>query len=105
VGIGDIGPRYLGFALPYDLTWRQGARDKSPGRGVCWECGKHREKVYARGDGTLICLYCIHYALARPVLIDQSPSPVVPVETIWDKVYAAGGRDLFDTIFWNKALA
>lgn len=100
-----LGPRYLGFALPYDLTWRHGARDRTAGRGVCAECKKHREHVYVLGNGELYCRYCIHYRLASMrVLTEQTPPPMVPIETVWERVYSAGGRDSFDVAFWSKAL-
>lgn len=100
------GPTHLGFTLPYALTWRQGARDKGPSRGICSGCERHREKVYMLGDGRPYCVFCIHFALsdARP-LYEQSSPPVIPIETIYERIRSAGGRDDFDSAFWSKALA
>lgn len=100
-----FAPRHLGFALPYDLMFRQGARDRSPGRGVCVECGKHRTRVYVLGDNRLYCVYCIHYVLANvKTLFEQAKPPVIPIETMWETVRAAGGKDDFNPEFWNKVL-
>lgn len=102
-----LGSRYLGFTLSYDLTWRQGRRDRTASRGVCAECGKHREHVYIRFDGTLYCRYCIHYDLAHARPLDEQTAPMNPVETPWERVRSAGGRDDFaDRLaFWQAQVA
>jgi hypothetical protein len=103
----ELGPRYLGFALPYDLMWRQGARDRTANRGVCPECGKHRENVYLRGDGTLYCRFCIHFDLASVrILTDEPHVPAFPIETVWERVAPTGLHDDFSKRldFWTRAL-
>jgi hypothetical protein len=86
----DGGVRHLGFAIPLDITLRQGQRDREPGRGVCAECGVKR-KCYVRGDGTLYCADCITFDLAEAspsdeVKKEQRHPPLEPTERLWEKV-------------------
>lgn len=84
------GVRYLGILIPHDIMWLGGKRWRTPDKGVCAECGAHRERVYMRGDETLYCSDCIMFDLA-----EANPSDEVKMEqrhpSSMAKV-ASGGR-------------
>lgn len=87
----SLGVKHLGFLIGIDVTTRLGARHRVPGRGVCSECGKHRDKVYVRGDGAPYCDHCIEFdiAEARPTeaMIAEQKHPTDPVvEILYEKI-------------------
>lgn len=59
------GIRYLGILIPHYIMWLGGKRWRMPERGVCTECGEHREHVYMRGDETPYCSDCIMFDVAE----------------------------------------
>lgn len=77
-----LGVYHLGFVVPFYVTMTQGRHWRRPQRGVCAECGEHRDKVYIRGDGSPYCDHCIEFDLAesRPADFVQNHPALVPTE-------------------------
>ncbi len=91
--------RFLGFAIPIYVTWKQGVRNSHPGPGICAGCGVARARTYARHDEKPYCADCIQLLLdaAVPDPAEQQRHPdTMPVEILYERMKAAGGTDDFE---------
>ena len=90
---------HLGFAIPLQVTLKQGARYNEPGPGICSECDNARSRVYVRGDRTLYCFDCIDRDLGAAVpdpAIEQRHPDRFPEEMVYDVMKVKGGTDDFE---------
>lgn len=98
--------QHLGFLIGLHITLRQGARDRVPGRGVCSECGAHRDAVYVRWDGTLYCDNCIAFDLAEAnpsdeMKLEQKHPAKEPAEVVNELLKERSLYDDFDPRVWR----